>query len=88
MFSIPYSYETGRGSLWIGAFKPDIRDGQGSRREIGENPVEVSDAPGFVSSRVLMPLLNQAMYAVMECVARSFGFTKPRRNTIIREIQS
>ncbi len=32
-------------------------------------PVEVNDAPGFVSNRVLMPLLNEAMYAVMEGVA-------------------
>jgi 3-hydroxybutyryl-CoA dehydrogenase len=32
-------------------------------------PVAVNDAPGFVSNRVLMPLLNEAMYAVMEGVA-------------------
>ncbi|HZR30233.1 MAG TPA: 3-hydroxybutyryl-CoA dehydrogenase [Terriglobales bacterium] len=32
-------------------------------------PVQVNDAPGFVSNRVLMPLLNEAMYAVMEGVA-------------------
>ncbi|MGH9669905.1 MAG: 3-hydroxybutyryl-CoA dehydrogenase [Terriglobales bacterium] len=32
-------------------------------------PVEVRDSPGFVSNRVLMPLLNEAMYAVMEGVA-------------------
>jgi 3-hydroxybutyryl-CoA dehydrogenase len=32
-------------------------------------PVEVNDAPGFVSNRVLMPLLNEAMYTVMEGVA-------------------
>ncbi|MGO9862052.1 MAG: 3-hydroxyacyl-CoA dehydrogenase NAD-binding domain-containing protein, partial [Terriglobales bacterium] len=32
-------------------------------------PVEVNDGPGFVSNRVLMPLLNEAMYAVMEGVA-------------------
>jgi 3-hydroxybutyryl-CoA dehydrogenase len=32
-------------------------------------PVEVNDAPGFVSNRVLMPMLNEAMYAVMEGVA-------------------
>jgi 3-hydroxybutyryl-CoA dehydrogenase len=31
--------------------------------------VEVNDAPGFVSNRVLMPLLNEAMYSVMEGVA-------------------
>ncbi|HZP63685.1 MAG TPA: 3-hydroxybutyryl-CoA dehydrogenase [Terriglobales bacterium] len=32
-------------------------------------PVEVNDAPGFVSNRVLMPLLNEAMYTVMEGIA-------------------
>jgi 3-hydroxybutyryl-CoA dehydrogenase len=32
-------------------------------------PVQVNDAPGFVSNRVLMPLLNEAMFAVMEGVA-------------------
>ena len=31
-----------------------------------KTPVEVNDAPGFVSNRVLMPLLNEAMYTVME----------------------
>ena len=37
--------------------------------ELDKTPVEVNDAPGFVSNRVLMPLLNEAMYAVMEGVA-------------------
>ena len=37
--------------------------------ELGKTPVEVNDAPGFVSNRVLMPLLNEAMFAVMEGVA-------------------
>lgn len=37
--------------------------------QLGKTPVEVNDAPGFVSNRVLMPLLNEAMYAVMEGVA-------------------
>ena len=36
---------------------------------LGKSPVEVQDAPGFVSNRVLMPLLNEAMFAVMEGVA-------------------
>lgn len=36
---------------------------------LGKTPVEVNDAPGFVSNRVLMPLINEAAYAVMECVA-------------------
>jgi len=37
--------------------------------KLNKTPVEVNDAPGFVSNRVLMPLLNEAMYAVMEGVA-------------------
>ena len=37
--------------------------------KLGKTPVQVNDAPGFVSNRVLMPLLNEAMYAVMEGVA-------------------
>ncbi len=38
-------------------------------RKLEKTTVEVNDAPGFVSNRVLMPLLNEAMYAVMEGVA-------------------
>lgn len=37
--------------------------------KLGKVPVEVNDSPGFVSNRVLMPLLNEAMFAVMEGVA-------------------
>ena len=37
--------------------------------DVGKTPVEVNDAAGFVSNRVLMPLLNEAMFAVMEGVA-------------------
>src|SRR5581483_5729269 len=37
--------------------------------KLEKTPVEVNDYPGFVSNRVLMPLLNEAMYAVMEGVA-------------------
>ena len=37
--------------------------------KLEKTPVEVNDAPSFVSNRVLMPLLNEAMYAVMEGVA-------------------
>lgn len=42
---------------------------KGLAEKLGKTPVEVNDAPGFVSNRVLMPLLNEAMYAVMEGVA-------------------
>jgi 3-hydroxybutyryl-CoA dehydrogenase len=38
-------------------------------KKLDKTPVEVNDAPGFVSNRVLMPLLNEAMYTVMEGVA-------------------
>ena len=34
--------------------------------KLGKTPVAVNDAPGFVSNRVLMPLINEAAYAVME----------------------
>ncbi len=37
--------------------------------KLGKTPVEVNDAPGFVSNRVLMPLINEAAFAVMEGVA-------------------
>lgn len=37
--------------------------------KLEKTPVEVHDSPGFVSNRVLMPLLNEAMYTVMEGVA-------------------
>ncbi|MCG0238617.1 MAG: 3-hydroxybutyryl-CoA dehydrogenase [Firmicutes bacterium] len=37
--------------------------------EMGKTPVEVRDFPGFVSNRVLMPMLNEAMFAVYEGVA-------------------
>lgn len=37
--------------------------------KLGKTPVEVNDAPGFVSNRVLMPLINEAAYSVMEGVA-------------------
>ncbi len=38
-------------------------------RKLDKTPVEVNDFPGFVANRVLMPMLNEAMYAVMEGVA-------------------
>src|SRR5437868_7151621 len=36
---------------------------------LGKKPVAVNDSPGFVSNRVLMPLINEAAYCVMEGVA-------------------
>jgi 3-hydroxybutyryl-CoA dehydrogenase len=36
---------------------------------LGKVPVEASDYPGFVSNRVLMPMINEAVYCLMEGVA-------------------
>jgi len=38
-------------------------------RQLGKVPVEVNDAPGFVSNRVLMPMINEAIFCVQEGVA-------------------
>jgi len=38
---------------------------------LGKTPVEVHDYPGFVSNRVLMPMINEAVYALMEGVAKT-----------------
>jgi 3-hydroxybutyryl-CoA dehydrogenase len=38
-------------------------------RALGKTPVEVNDYPGFVSNRVLMPMINEATFCVMEGVA-------------------
>jgi 3-hydroxybutyryl-CoA dehydrogenase len=37
--------------------------------QLDKTPIEVNDAAGFISNRVLMPLINEAIYAVMEGVA-------------------
>jgi 3-hydroxybutyryl-CoA dehydrogenase len=36
--------------------------------KLGKSPVEVNDYPGFVSNRVLMPMINEAVYCLMEGV--------------------
>ena len=38
-------------------------------RALGKTPVEVNDYPGFVSNRILMPMINEAIFAVQEGVA-------------------
>lgn len=38
-------------------------------RALGKTPVEVHDSPGFVSNRVLLPMINEAVYCLMEGVA-------------------
>jgi len=42
---------------------------EGLTKSLGKVPVEANDFPGFVSNRVLLPMLNEAMFAVMEGVA-------------------
>jgi 3-hydroxybutyryl-CoA dehydrogenase len=37
-------------------------------KAVGKTPVEVQDYPGFVSNRVLMPMINEAVYCLMEGV--------------------
>jgi 3-hydroxybutyryl-CoA dehydrogenase len=41
----------------------------GLARELGKEPAEANDFPGFVSNRILMPFINEAAYALMEGVA-------------------
>jgi 3-hydroxybutyryl-CoA dehydrogenase len=37
-------------------------------RAVGKTPVEVNDFPGFVANRILLPMINEAIYALMEGV--------------------
>ncbi len=43
---------------------------------LGKTPVEVNDFPGFVSNRVLMPMINEAVYCVMEGVGKPEAIDK------------
>ncbi len=38
-------------------------------RRLGKSPVTVSDYPGFISNRILLPMINEAIYSLMEGVA-------------------
>ncbi len=38
-------------------------------KKLGKVPVEVNDYPGFISNRILMPMINEAIFALMEGVA-------------------
>ena len=40
-------------------------------KQIGKVPVECNDSPGFVSNRILMPMINEAIYTVHEGVAKA-----------------
>ncbi|MCM3602067.1 3-hydroxybutyryl-CoA dehydrogenase [Robertmurraya korlensis] len=42
---------------------------EGMTKTIGKVPVEVNDFPGFVSNRILMPMINEAIYTLYEGVA-------------------
>jgi len=48
-------------------------------KKLGKTPVEVNDFPGFVSNRVLMPMINEACFALMEGVA-----TKEAIDTVMK----
>lgn len=47
--------------------------------KLGKTPVEVNDYPGFISNRVLMPMINEAVYCLMEGVA-----TKEAIDTVMK----
>ena len=42
-------------------------------RALNKTPVEVNDAPGFVSNRVLMPMINEAIFCVQDGIATAAG---------------
>ena len=44
---------------------------EAATRRLGKTPVEVHDAPGFVSNRVLMPMINEAIYCLHEGVGKA-----------------
>ena len=48
-------------------------------KRLGKTPVEVNDYPGFISNRILMPMINEAAYCLMEGVA-----TKESIDTVMK----
>jgi 3-hydroxybutyryl-CoA dehydrogenase len=48
-----------------------VQIASGLCRRLGKTPVEAADYPGFIANRVLMPMINEAIYAVMEGVAKA-----------------
>jgi 3-hydroxybutyryl-CoA dehydrogenase len=44
---------------------------EAAARRMGKTPVEVHDAPGFVSNRVLMPMINEAVFCLQEGVGKA-----------------
>ena len=53
----------------LGTSDDTTRTVMGVARALGKTPVEANDYPGFVSNRVLMPMINEAIFCVMEGVA-------------------
>jgi len=45
-----------------------IETASGLCRQLGKTPVEAADYPGFIANRILMPMINEAIYAMMEGV--------------------
>ena len=46
---------------------------EAATRALGKTPVEVHDSPGFVSNRVLMPMINEAIFCLHEGVAKALS---------------
>ena len=57
----------------------DVHEAVACAEALGKVPVEASDYPGFVSNRVLMPMINEAVYCLMEGVA-----TKEAIDTVMK----
>ncbi len=45
-------------------------------KEMGKSPVECNDSPGFVANRILMPMINEAIYCLMEGVGTKEAIDK------------
>ena len=45
-------------------------------KEMGKRPVECNDSPGFVTNRILMPMINEAVYCLMEGVGTKEAIDK------------
>ena len=53
----------------LGTSDETTKDVMDTASALGKTPVEVNDYPGFVANRILMPMINEAAYCVMEGVA-------------------
>lgn len=56
-----------------------LNDTMALSRDLGKEPVEVNDYPGFVANRILMPMINEAIYTLYEGVA-----TKEAIDTVMK----